>query len=781
MVRKGTPMIDSHYDWKLHSDNETSQNAIEMSQKLSIEPLIAQILISRGYQSIGSANNFLHTNLSQLVDPFLMHDIRIGTDRIKKGIIAGEKITIYGDYDTDGVTGTAIIYETLTQLGADVDYFIPNRFIDGYGPNVVTFERLITLGTKLIVTVDNGVSGHASIARANELGIDVVVIDHHELPERLPAAVAIIHPRHQNSKYTFGDLSGAGVAFKVATVLLEEIPQEMLDLVAIGTVADLVPLVNENRVLVTEGLKLLATTGRPGLRSLMKIAGIKPETLDEQSIGFVIAPRLNALGRIDSATPAVELLTTLDINQAQSLAELTEKQNNYRKKLVEDISSEALQQVEDAEHISHPTALIIGDNWHEGVLGIVASKIVEVTGKPAVVLSRNIDGVTVKGSGRSVPNFNLFKAFDKKRDLMLTFGGHAAAVGMTINISNLDALQLAFDEAADDQMLAELPKPSLPIVSHLSVSEVTRSLYQQLHYLAPFGIDNPAPLFIFNPKIVSDVKVIGSSGDHLKFKVNDGTKSVNAIVFGAGALATKLIATPKHISLVAQLGLNVWHNHRTMQLMVKDIMCTEMIFEDERTQTLSKSMFTHEGVYVFFNPKIYEKIIPTLPKYASGWLMTKDNFTPLVNTDNLYLVDCPTSLINLKSVISHTKAQKIVAYFYIQENHYLLGMPDRQQYSKLFRFFKTHHDVDVSHRLIELARYLQIKPYQLEFMIQIFIELNFVTVTNGLMNVIIAPDNQQIENAPSYVIRQRQIEAEKRLLYSKTPALRDLLLSYVIS
>lgn len=772
-------MINSHYDWQFKNANDASSEAEELASALSVEPLIAQILINRGYQSVASATAFLHPDLSQLADPFLMHDMQVGTERIQAAIMAGEKITIYGDYDADGVTSTAILYDTLLQLGAEVDYFIPNRFVDGYGPNAAAFERLIKAGTQLIVTVDNGVSGHDAIARANELGVEVVVTDHHELPEVLPDAAAIIHPRHPQGQYPFGGLSGAGVAFKVATALLEEIPQELLDLAAIGTVADLVPIVGENRVLVTTGLKLLAATERPGLQALMAGAGIKPETLDEQSIGFGIAPRLNALGRLDDAAPAVELLTTLDPDQAQSLADLTESQNKYRQKLVADISKEALQQAEDEAHSGHPTALIVGENWHEGVLGIVASKVVEATGKPAVVLSRSKDGMTAKGSGRSVAGFNLFEAFDDQRDLLVAFGGHAAAVGMTAKAIELDALQRAFDAAAAKQQLADQPKPTLPIAARLSAGEVTQKLYQQLHELAPFGTDNPVPLFAFSPASVNDVKAIGAAGNHLKFKVVDGAHSVDAIDFGDGAFATELAAAPTQVSLVAQLGVNVWQGRTTMQLMVKDIALTGLVFEDQRTQTLRQSLFTQTGVYAFFNPKLYDQLQPQLPAGATSWLLADADRVPLIKTPVLYLVDCPTTLVDLESALTHIRAQKIVAYFYTKQSHYLLGVPDRQQYANLFRFVKTHHDVDVSHRLAELAKYLQLDRDQLVFMIQNFIELHFVTVTNGLMNATVAPDNQPIESAPSYVTRQQQIKTEKQLLYSETPALRELVLSYV--
>ena len=488
-------MIDSHYDWQVKHVDQPAAAAQEAAEQLKIDPMIAQILINRGYDTTEKMQTFLTPDLSQLHDPLTMHDMQKGVERIQAAIMNAEKVTIYGDYDADGVTSTAIMYETLDQLGANVDYFIPNRFVDGYGPNTAAFERLIEGGTKLIVTVDNGVSGHDAIARANELGCDVVVTDHHELPEELPDAAAVIHPRHPDGNYPFGGLSGAGVAFKVATVLLEEVPQELLDLAALGTVADLVPLVDENRVLVSLGLQILAQTDRLGLVNLMQGAGIDPSRLTEQSIGFGIAPRLNALGRLDDAAPAVELLTTLDDQRASELAQLTEKQNKYRQQLVADISETALTQAQDAAHSAHPALVITGEHWHEGVLGIVASKVVEATGKPTVVLNVNAENNTAKGSGRSVAGFNLFEAFDGHRDLMVAFGGHAGAVGMTAKADHLTAPQAAFDDGAVTQHPTDQPKIQLNVAGNLTAEQVTFTLSDQSQQVAPLGTGKPVPLF----------------------------------------------------------------------------------------------------------------------------------------------------------------------------------------------------------------------------------------------------------------------------------------------
>lgn len=773
-------MIEAHYDWQVKAVDQPSPEAITLADSLDLQPMITQILLNRGYNSEAQIQAFLNPDLGQLHDPMQMHDMQKGIDRIQSAIMNDEHVTIYGDYDADGVTSTAIMYETLEQLGADVDYFIPNRFVDGYGPNVAAFERLIEAGTKLIVTVDNGVSGHDAIARANELGCDVVVTDHHELPEQLPEATAIIHPRHPDGDYPFGGLSGAGVAFKVATALLEEIPQELLDLAAIGTVADLVPLVDENRVIVAAGLQLLAQTDRIGLVALMKQAGIDPDQLDEQTIGFGIAPRLNALGRLDDAAPAVKLLTTLDDEEADKLAELTEKQNKYRQKLVADISEVALKQASDAQHQQHPTLIITGSGWHEGVLGIVASKVVEATGKPTVVLDVNSEAGTAKGSGRSVANFNLFDAFDQHRDLLVNFGGHAAAVGMTAKADQLEALQASFDQAAINQQLSDQPKVALPIAAQLPLGEATEAFYQALRQLAPFGTDNPVPSFLFKPADLKDVKAIGADKKHLKFQMVDQDTTLNAIDFGQGRLATALQSASTQVELIGQIDLNVWQGRSSVQIMVKDIAVDGMVITDQRTQQLRQQMFADpQGTYVFFNQRLYEQLKSKLSPTATSWLLADADRLGHLTAKTLYLVDCPDQLADLKLALTHISADQVVVYFYLKESHYLLGMPERAQYAKLFRFVKTHSDVDVAHRLNELAKFLEIVPAQLVLMLQIFQELSFVTIVQGKLNQVPSPTHRQITEAPSYQRRQQQIETEKQLLYSETAELKAMLRSLI--
>ncbi|AKP65595.1 single-stranded-DNA-specific exonuclease RecJ [Levilactobacillus koreensis] len=757
-------MIAAQYQWNIKNVDQPSTEAQQVAQAAGISPIVAQILWNRGVRTEAAVTAFLNPGPEQLHDPSLLHDMAKGVARIEEAIGADQQITIYGDYDADGVTSTSILYETLNEMGAKVNYYIPNRFSDGYGPNVAAFQKLIAAGTQLFVTVDNGVSGNAAIAAANEAGVDVVVTDHHELPQELPAAYAIIHPRYPGAEYPFGGLSGAGVAFKVAQALREEIPQDVLDLAAIGTVADLVPLVDENRVLVYFGLQLLKQDERPGLRSLMAGAGIKPEELTEQSIGFGIAPRLNALGRLDDASPAVELLTTVDDGRASELAQQTEQKNRQRQELVQQISTAALAQATDDQHKDRPTLIISGQNWHEGVLGIVASKVVEATGKPTLVLNVNDDG-RAKGSGRSVDAFNLFTALDGHRDLMTAFGGHHMAVGLTAPAAQLDALATAMDQEAVVQKLTESGPSELPVAASLKVGAVTPKLYQELAKLAPFGTDNVQPLFAFETATLVQVKTIGQDHSHLKFQLQEDGQRLNAIQFGAGKYAPQLTAAPEQAAVLGAIEDNVWQGRHSLQLMVKDLRLTEEPIMDARTTQLHQAMFSQPGTYVFFHQKIYQQLVQQLPTTATAVVYDGSALTPLAGETPLFIVDCPDTTGDLTAVLQQLQPQKVTAYLYKKESLSQLGMPTRAQYAKLFKFVATHQQVDVGHQLTQLATFLQIPRTQLVFMIQVFFECGFITIARGVMNGVAHPEHKELSTAPSYQLRQQQMQTEQDLLF----------------
>ncbi|RRK11208.1 single-stranded-DNA-specific exonuclease RecJ [Lactiplantibacillus garii] len=767
-------MLTAKKKWVSRAPETVSADAISaLAQDSDCSPLVAKLLINRGMTTAAAAQKFLNAAQQPLLDPLTMHDMEKAVDRIQDAIVAGDQITVYGDYDADGLTSTAIMVETLDQVGANVNYYIPDRFKDGYGPNQAAFDQLIEAGTKLFVTVDNGVAGNAVINAVQERGIDVVVTDHHELPAELPHAYAIMHPRHPEGHYEFGELSGAGVAFKVATALLEEIPEELMDLAAIGTVADLVSLTGENRTLVTLGLKVLRQTTRPGLAALIKAAGLAPDQLNETSIGFGIAPRLNALGRLQSAQSGVELLTTLDDDRATALATQVNMLNEKRQGLVKTIAASALEQAQLPENAARQTLVITGKNWHEGVLGIVASHVVEATGKPTLVLNEDENG-RLKGSGRSVEVYNLFKAINPVRDDLVAFGGHHMAVGLSVMRDQLTTLKDALESAATAQHLGEAGPASLPIDGELAIKDATLATLKDLQRLAPFGTDNPAPLFELHPTAIPQARAIGSDHQHLKLQLSDGQANVDAIGFSFGSALAPVQASPSDVAVVGELSSNTWNGQTKPQIMIKDVAVTGAQVIDARTQHLSAHNFQAPGVYLFFHQKLMEKLQGYLGANAQAVFVgdSTSDLSAIATDAAVFIVDCPDTLADLTAVLASLPLNQLTLYLYRQESVYLAGMPSREQFAKLFKFTVNHHNVDIHHQLTAVAKHLHIERNLLIFMIQVFFEVGFVKISDGVMNGVSNPTKADLHHAPSYQLREQQIVAEETLLYSKSAALQ---------
>ena len=767
-------MLAAKKKWVTRPTTDASAATVEtLAEALSVPRLVAKLLVERGLTTTAAAEAFLHADQQPLNDPLAMHDMARAVERIQAAVMAGDQITVYGDYDADGLTSTAIMYETLDQIGAQVNYYIPDRFKDGYGPNQAAFDRLIAAGTKLFVTVDNGVAGNAVIDAVQAQGVDVVVTDHHELPAVLPKAYAIVHPRHPEGHYPFGDLSGAGVAFKVATALLEEVPEDLMDLAAIGTVADLVSLTAENRTIVTLGLTVLRQTARPGLAALIKAAGLDADKLDETSIGFGIAPRLNALGRLQSAQSGVELLTTFDDERATELATQVNQLNEKRQGLVRDIATSALQQAENADNQSRQTLVITGHDWHEGVLGIVASRIVESTGKPTLVLNEDADG-RLKGSGRSVEAYNLFAAIDPVRESLVAFGGHHMAVGLTVMADQLTTLKTALETAATAQHLADHAQPTLTIDGSLAIKDASLDTLTAIQQLAPFGTDNPAPLFELKPTNVPQARAIGGDHQHLKLQLTDGQTQLDAIAFSMGPAAPAIEASPADLAVVGELSSNTWQGRTKPQIMVKDLAVTGTQVIDARTHHLTAQQFRTAGVYLFFHQKLMKQLADFMGPQTQAILVT-DQTTDLsaISVDQpVFIVDCPDTLADFTQVLTALPLNQLTLYLYRRDSVYMAGMPSRDQFAKLYKFTLSQHDVDIHHQLALVAGHLHLDRNLLIFMIQVFFEVGFVKINDGVMNGVSNPPKADLHHAPSYQLREQQLIAEETLLYSKSAALQ---------
>lgn len=772
-------MIDSKYEWR--KGPQADRDRIEeLAASLDVSELTASVLVSRGYDTVEKAGEFLNPGPDDLNAPVLMHDMEKGVERIREAIVSGSRITVYGDYDADGLTSTAIMYETLQQLGADCDYYIPNRFADGYGPNRDVYERLIGQGTGLIVTVDNGVAGSEAVAYAREKGVDVVITDHHELPKELPDAYAVIHPRIPTEKgeYPFGGLSGAGVAFKVATALLNEVPEEMLDLCAIGTVADLVPLTGENRVLVKYGLKALQNTERLGLLSLYQECSVSQEKIDEETIGFSIAPHLNALGRMADANAGVELLTTMDDERAAELAKKVRRLNVERQKLVNDITAQA-QALLKEDSAGHCVNLVWGEGWHEGVLGIVASRLVESTGRPSIVLGVNCETNTAKGSGRSVEAFNLFDALDGHRDMMEKFGGHHMACGLTVSADELPKLQEILDAEAERQNLSEASKPVLSLDGDIDISMVSPEMIQELGVIGPFGTDNPKPVFSFHGFTVGEAKAMGD-GSHLRLNLvgDDGKTSVSAVRFGIGDRIDEILADSAGISFVGSLSINSWQGNEYPQIRIEDLEKKGMSIEVMRTRRLKKSMFFDEkSVYVFFTHEWYRELRQYIPQGALVVLAGRD--MEQITAGRVVLVDCPVNTAQLTHALGHIRTGCLRLIFFQNDDCYKRGMPSRTDFAKVYGKVRDMKEYPIVKNLGAAGQYLEIAEPDLVFILKVFLEAKFVKIEDGCLTGLQQVERCNLKDTREYRMHQKYLEVERLLLDGSDDDLKSWMLQNV--
>lgn len=774
-------LIKSRMKWKQQEKTEQSSLVAELAQELSCSTLFVSLCLQRGLDTATKIRSFMHPGEDRIYDPFLMHDMERAVERISAAIEQGEKIVVYGDYDADGVTSTAVLLETFEMIGAEADFYIPNRFTDGYGPNTKAFERLIDEeGAQLIVTCDNGVAGHEAIQLAKEKGVDVIVTDHHELPEQLPDAFAIVHPRHPAGHYPFGDLSGVGVAFKLATALLGEMPIELLDLVAIGTIADLVSLRDENRTLVTQGLALLKQTQRMGLVALYDIAKVNKNDLDEESVGFIIGPRLNAVGRLGDASPAVRLLMTFDDQEAKSIATFIQEKNQERQQYVKNITDEAFDMLESYD-TSPDVYVLAKEGWHEGVLGIVASKVVGKTGKPTIVL--NIDGAngTAKGSGRSVQAFHLYDALDTVRTYTAAFGGHHMAAGLTIPAENIEVIRSKLNEYAAALQLSEEMGEEVFIDKSLTEADLSIEVVEEIGQLAPFGTDNPKPTFLLQDVKSQTVRKIGADKTHLKMSVQMNETELDMIGFGFGEFADR-IPEQTDLSVVGKLGINEWNGHRKLQFQIEDIAVSGTQCFDLRGSQITEKIWQYgQSDYVFYDEQLFTAHQENIPLSSKAYLIEnrKDAKEFQMENEQLIFVDCPPSLTLLSLTLENNHPENIVYTFYTSANEYLEGMPKRDQFVSTYKFIATHQNIDVQHQSALLAKTLKMKKNHLIFILQVFFEAKFVTLENGLLNRLDSVDKKDLTKTLAYQKKQQRVEAEEKLLYSHAKDVDEWLLRQI--
>ncbi len=541
----------------------------EQLAETGLPPLMAQLLYNRGITDPTQIDSFLAADENLLNDPFLLPDMEKAVARISDALLSGERIAIYGDFDADGMTATAVLTEGLSSLGGQVIPYIPHRVEEGYGLNHAALERLRKEGVSLVVTVDCGISNAPEVATAQSMGLDIVVTDHHTVPLQIPQAIAVVDPKRADSRYPFPKLAGVGVAFKLLQALFTSWGKDgnmdtFLDLVALGTVADMEPLLGENRYLVKQGLDVLQNTNRLGLRELAKCAGVPLSAVDPHIISWVLGPRLNATGRLDHAIVGYEILLTDSIEEAQRLASVLERNNEKRQRLTEVVLAKAREKL-IAKGTDSPILMVSDKDFPSGVVGVIAGRLAEEFYRPVIVLEQGKEWS--KGSARSIPEFDIIAALTDCSNLLSRFGGHPMAAGCTVATENLEQLHQCMLGIAANQLSSLDLRPMIAIDAEIPLSSLDGKTFQTMQKLAPFGYANPHPTFISRGIQVVKHRNVGNDGKHLKLKLREGDATWDGIAFRLGNLADEI--TPQ-LDIVYNLEVDQWAGGNTLQLKILD-------------------------------------------------------------------------------------------------------------------------------------------------------------------------------------------------------------------
>ena len=567
---------------------EQDENLVKMlADSIGASPLCARLLINRGYEDPSEANSFINKSDSFLYNPFLLKDIVPAIKRIRAAIEKQERITIYGDYDVDGVTSVSILYMYLKERGADVDYYIPTRENEGYGLNAAAFQAIKEKGTSLVVTVDTGITAINEVRFANEIGLDVIVTDHHQCRPDLPQCIAVVNPRRNDCEYPFKELSGVGVIFKVLCALeldfvncgeynlftVKDMCRRYIDLVTIGTIADVMPLYDENRIMVYMGLCILPSTRNIGIRALFRAVGIDlSKKVTSSIIGYTIAPRINAAGRIGDASRAVQLFLAKSPQNADLIADELCAINRERQQTENLIYTEALEQIEREHDLENESVLILAsDHWHQGVIGIVASKITEQFRKPSILISFDPDGTDIgKGSARSVHGLNMVEALSNCETLLVKYGGHELAAGLSVERARLKDFCIRLNEYAKIKLNDADSESKITAEAELDENEINLETVTEISKLEPYGAQNPEPLFVFNNADIEEIVPL-SQGKHSRLILRKGNaESISAICFGYNLLKEGFLPHD-NVDVLCSININDFRGTQTVQLIIRDI------------------------------------------------------------------------------------------------------------------------------------------------------------------------------------------------------------------
>lgn len=612
-----------------------------------------ELLVKR-FDDFHAIEGYLEPNLEQMHDPFLLKGMSTAVNRIHRAIASNESIWLYGDYDVDGITSVSLLVRAFKAIGVAVNYYIPDRHEEGYGLNVSAIETLQQMGAKVVITVDCGITSVLEAERAKELGIDLIITDHHEPQPQLPEAFALINPKQSDCKYPYSMLAGVGLAYKLASALLEEhilpIREELLALAAFGTIADIAPLDGENRIIAKHGLKALMDSKILGFQALIKCSDLEHKKITAGHVGFMLAPKINAAGRIDDPKKGVVLLTTEDFEEAVTIAEILKETNDKRQALEKDIIEEALSKIESREDLAEQHITIVsGEGWNSGVIGIVASRLVERYGKPAIVFSI-VDGVA-KGSARSIEGFDIFENLLLFSDMYLKFGGHEQAAGLSITETQFHKWQTIMEAHCQSNLPSYLLVPAIHIEQTLQSKDVTYGFLDELAGLEPYGVANPRPIFKIEQVSIQKKVLLGKNKEFTKFEIADGVRTFEAISFDKSGYH-QLYKVGDQIDLICHIDVNEFKGTQTIQFQLKDIrgyrkeLCKLNTAFSYFAKAKSGKIIELSGLDVVGLSKLSEQLLSKLKATQS----------------EVWLVDTEDALINFYHRLSDDRSAKLKVF-----------------------------------------------------------------------------------------------------------------------
>ena len=764
-------------DWQLPSQNYTdNQKAFLKEAGNQFSPAFLRLVVQRGIESLPDLKEFIQAQPQLFHDPHLLHEMDVAVERIQQAIIEQEAILVYGDYDADGITSTLILSEALESLGARVEVYLPDRFADGYGPNPERYQAFIDQGIQLIITCDNGVAGFDALALAKEAQVDVIVTDHHQIQDRLPEAYAIIHPCHPEGTYPFSDLSGAGVALKLASALLDEVPAEALELAMIGTIADMVSLTDENRTIVKSGLSLLKHSQRPGIIELLKRGQVELDDLDEETIGFIIGPRLNAMGRLANPRPAYDLLATHQAAEASLLADLLEKTNQQRQDIVNQIMTEIEAELEGQ---ALPNIIIAADaNWPAGVLGIAAGRLCQTYQRPVLLFQYFEDRQEYKGSGRSTAAIHLFNILKTQEPHLKYFGGHAQAAGMTVTETNWSVFKSGLEETmlAYQEQLAIPPSINIDLV--LRVEELTVDFIQEMNLLGPFGMDNAKPLILLGDVELESVRFLGNDSQHLKLNFTNQDKSAVGQAIGFHkADQGEFLNEGQKISLVGQASINQFRNQSQAQIVIEDLGIRGQQWIDWRSSTVDENIFQFDqALYLFTSQTLLTKYQEHLLTDSRAILLNEQTLeSQWQDLENLVIFQLPKRLEDLQRILENHSWRRIILASYHQGSKYLAGNLTYQSVKKFYLWQMSQEAYPIRTSLPMISTRLNIPVIQLKVLIMMFFEAGFVTIKDGWIQNIDPSQHEKIDifSLPSYQTYLASLEAEALLNFQPLQVVKE--------